>query len=142
LVVVPGSTADGKVRLHFVPQIEYGEKVPRFHPAEDGSGWVYEYDMPRKSFPALGWDVILAPNQYVLVGTRFDHHRSLGFASFVQADGGGSVQRLLVIRTSRPGMSPELAGNEDADETMCSKGPAPLALQAQAPCLTARGRGP
>jgi hypothetical protein len=140
LVVVPEITADGKACLHFTPQVEYGEQIPHFHPAEDGSGWIYEYDLPRKTFPALGWDVTLAPNQYLVVGARFDRRRSLGFASFVQTDGDNTVQRVLVIRVSRAGTPPALGGDGESGEEVCAKGPAALAIQAPPP--TARGSRP
>jgi hypothetical protein len=45
--------------------------------------------------------VTLAPNEYVVVGARFDRPGSLGYQAFVRADESPPVQRLLVIRTSR-----------------------------------------
>jgi hypothetical protein len=139
LTVVPRMTPDGKAQLHFTPEIEYGEQVPDFHPAEDGSGWVMQVQRPCQTYPALGWDVTLEPNQYLVVGARFDQPRSLGYACFVQADAAATVQRLLVIRTSRAGTPTEPDAGAD---TVCSRQAPPLALQVQTPWTTARGSQP
>ena len=139
LLVVPGRAAEGKVRLQFTPQVEYGERKPDFHPAADGSGWVMQVERPSKTYPALSWEVSLAPGQYVVVGARFDQPRSLGYACFVQADSTKPVQRLLVIRTTATEPVREgPAGGEEADKAVASR-PPPLAVLAQTPYFAARG---
>jgi hypothetical protein len=141
LLVVPAYDADGKVRLHFTPQVEYGERVTTYHPAPDGSGWVMQVERPEKSYPELNWDVTLAPNQYLVVGARFDQRQSLGYASFVQADPANPVQRLLVIRTrSAGGPGPDDTG--DGPVAVYANRSPVLAEQAQLPWTTARGRSP
>jgi hypothetical protein len=143
LQVVPSYTEDGKVRLLFTPEVEYGERVTRYQPAPDGSGWMMQLERPKKTYADLDWEVTLAPNQYLVIGARFDQRQSLGYASFVQADPANPVQRLLVIRTRCPGGP--VTDTEDADEppanTYASRNPV-LAEQAQMPWTTARGHSP
>lgn len=137
LMVVPRYTDDGKIHLHFTPQVEYGERVTTYQPAPDGTGWAMQIERPHKSFPALDGDVTLAANQYLVVGARFDQRQSLGCASFVQADPSDPVQRLLVLRTRSLG-APSAQGDEPG-AVYASRAPV-LAEQAQTPWITARGQ--
>jgi hypothetical protein len=131
-VVVPGLMPDGKVKLRFTPQVEYGEKIPNYRPDDNLSGWVREVERPTKTFANLSWETTLAPNQYVVVGTRFDQRQSLGFASFVQTDASNPVQRLLVIRAGRLGGTPDNSEAEDVPDRQVPPGRPPvLAVQAQ-----------
>jgi hypothetical protein len=103
LEVVPTLTADGRTRLLFVPQVHHGESnlVPR--PAADLSGWMLKEERPTERYGELAWEVTLAPNEYVIVGGRYDRLDTLGQQSFLRRDEPNPVQRLLVIRTGRPG---------------------------------------
>jgi hypothetical protein len=142
LVVVPSRAADGKMRLRFTPQVEHGERLPDFHPAEDGSGWVMEVDRPSTNYPDLSWEMTLTPNQYVVVGARFDQRDSLGYASFVAADPSTRNQRLLVIRMRPPATQPGQEGDtEEAVDDVARRRSPPLALQAQTPGIAARASG-
>jgi hypothetical protein len=133
LLVEPRITADGKTKLHFTPQVEHGEPTTSFHPNPDGSGWGMTMERPKKTYPALGWDVTLEPNQYLVIGARFDKPQTIGHASFVEAGETRGVQRLLVIRISRPGVVKE------ERQEVSSRRSLPLALQAQMPGTTIRG---
>jgi hypothetical protein len=79
----------------------------------------------------LGWDVTVAPNEYVVLGARSDRPATLGHASFVRGGEAVPVQRLLVIRTTRPdkGLEPTATAEAPAELSLRSKAP-PLALQA------------
>jgi hypothetical protein len=107
LTVVPSLTPDGRVRLRFHPQVQHGEAALRPTYAPDGSGLMLQEQRPTQRFPGLAWEVTLAPNEYVVVGARADRPGTLGHRCFVLPEGPAPVQRLLVIRTSRP------AGEED-----------------------------
>jgi hypothetical protein len=98
LELVPGITGDGRVRLRFTPQIEYGDSRLEMHPAEDESSLLVQQEKPRRSFPHLAWEVVLGPNQYLLVGTRMDRPEALGHQCFFRPDETRPVQRLLVLR--------------------------------------------
>jgi hypothetical protein len=135
LLVTPSLTGDGRTRLHFTPQVRHGENLPDFTVVPDGSGgalgYVLEVKRPVKAYPGLGWDVTLAPDQYLVVGTRLDPPDRLGTRCFLQPEGPTPVQRLLVIRTNRAAAvgDDEGGGAAPADEA-AGKHPPPLALQA------------
>jgi hypothetical protein len=141
LIAVPSITPEGRVKLRFTPEVEYGETEMTFQPApERQEKWQMSLERPRKSYPSLAWEVTLQPNQYMVVGTRIDQPRSLGFASFIQRDEVSGVQRLLVIRTAR-----ETAGGAPRPEGMeevCSRKSPPLAFQAQGSSMAVRASGP
>jgi hypothetical protein len=101
LELVPSITGDGRLRLRFVPQIEYGQSRLQMNPAEDNSGLLLQQQKPRQAYPALAWEVVLAPNQYLIAGTRMDRPESLGYQCFFRPDENRPVQRLLVLRASR-----------------------------------------
>jgi hypothetical protein len=126
LVVVPSLTADGRTRLHFTPQLQYGESVPRFQPAPDRSGFVMSIEKEQQAFDDLSWEVTLAPNEYVLVGARSDQPDSFGAQCFLEGKGEKAVQRLLVIRTTRS----RGAESEGVAETTGPRASPALALQA------------
>lgn len=127
LIVTPTLAADGRTRLQFTPQVRHGETalVPR--PAQDRSGtysWMLQEQRPTETYSAMGWEVTLAANEFLVVGGRFDRPQSLGHCFFVRADEPSPVQRLLVVRVARlrPGIAAE-------DEELLHQAPA-LAAQA------------
>jgi hypothetical protein len=127
LVVVPSLTKDGRTTLQFTPQVQYGETVPEFQAAPDRSGWLLNYKRRSHTYPALAWEVTVAPNEYLVIGANFDNPQSLGYRCFVQEDDQVAVQRLLVLRTSRS----QADGGEESGETVVHSSPVvPLALQA------------
>jgi hypothetical protein len=134
LEVVPTLTADGKTRLRFTPKVLHGEKVRELRPDSDGTGWIFEWSRPNKHFPAVTWEVSLAPNELLVIGAAFEQQQSLGYQAFVQSDGSEPVQRLLVIRTNRSGDNQTGA----LDDLARSGHPPPLAEQATA----VRAHGP
>ena len=81
----------------------------------------------------MAFEVTISPQEYVLVGTRYDRPESFGHAAFTGPSGEKQVQRLLVIR-GRPQGEPPV----DFDWATGSRpsGTAPLAYQA---ARTARG---
>jgi hypothetical protein len=130
LVTVPTLTADGRTRLQFTPQIRHGDTVQQYRAAPDRSGWVLSCGQQIQTHPALGWEVTLAPNEYVVVGAATDNPLSLGHQCFVQEDGQSRVQRLLLIRTSRSADAPAAPPVGPAEEVPQGSLSSPLALQA------------
>src|SRR5262249_34929830 len=109
--------------------------------AADGSGFILQEEWPTKSYASLSWEVTLAANQYVLVGSRADCPETLGYQCFVRRADPVAVQRLLAIRTSRlsaPATSEMLA--ESSDESPPPRCTPPLAVQAA--WTKVRGSGP
>jgi hypothetical protein len=134
---VTGTLAnDGHTRLRFVPQILHGDTRLLPRPASDRSGWILGEDRPTDRYPQLAWEVSLAPNEYVLVGGRYDRPETLGHQCFLRGDEQNPVQRLLVIRTSRPGKDldpplPVVSGE--------APGPYPVSIATHAALTSARG---
>lgn len=127
LVVVPGLAPDGSVRLHFTPQVQYGETRMTPCPAADHSGITLQCQRASSRYPALGFEVTLAPNEYVVIGGRADRPGSLGCQAFLRSDETPAVQRLLVIRTGRtvPEGADELPDGDEATQR-----PPPVAYHA------------
>jgi hypothetical protein len=116
LIIEPTLTSDGRTRLKFIPQIHYGTVTADYQPTPSRSGWQLQYKRPAKIYPALNWEVTLAPNEYLVIGTHFDKNddqdtpQTLGGQCFVQDNDRTFVQRLLVIRTTRGSEPPSQAG--------------------------------
>jgi hypothetical protein len=141
LLVVPTLAADGRVQLHFTPQVLHGETNLLPCPAPDNSGWVLQEQRPTELYADLGWEVVLAPNEYVVIGGRLDQPESLGYQCFIDADAPRPVQRLLVMRTGGQAAAPPVDAPAAGVEASGSYGPsAPLALQAG--YMAVRGSAP
>jgi hypothetical protein len=128
LELVPGIASDGKVRLRFTPQIEHGASRLEMHAAEDQTSLMLQQEKPRRSYPHLSWEVVLGPNQYLIVGTRMDRPESLGYQCFFRPDENRPVQRLLVLRAGC--LVPPAAGTAAGPAGGEPPGQLPLALQA------------
>jgi hypothetical protein len=134
--LVPSLTKDGRVQLHVVPQIQHGERVLIPRPAADRSGW--EQQQPHEDYAALGWDVVLGDNDFVVIGSRYECRGTLGYESFVRMDEARPVQRVLVIRAGRKNATFDSIA-PGAEEISSSRSP-PLALQATWSCVRGTGR--
>jgi hypothetical protein len=140
LEIVPTLTGDGRTRLRIQPLIQAGRTAQLPAPTKDGAGWVLSDEASTQRFPLLSWEVTLAPNEFVLIGGRFDHPDTLGHQCFIRTDNPAPRQRLLVIRTGCS--TPPVTTGDDAaasDDATPPRFP-PLALQAA--WTTARGCGP
>ena len=100
-----------------------------WRPLADRSGWTLQLQQPTEAYAALGWEVSLAPGEYLVVGARFDRPGTLGHEAFVRTDEPAPVQRLLFLRTARPGAVLDLGLPSAASDGTSSR-PPPLALQA------------
>src|SRR5262245_4946867 len=129
LAVTPAPAGDGRVRLTIVPQVQHGEPQ-LLAPSGDGE-WRLHGDRPVKAFPGLTFEVTLAPQDYVVIGTQAARDQTLGHRCFVTADGAKPVQRLLAIRAGRLHAPADIPAGDGAA--------APLASQAAA--ATVRGAG-
>jgi hypothetical protein len=142
LAVTPTLTDDGRTRLQIVPKIKHeGKGRLAWLPLADRSGWTRQTQQPAEAFNDLGWDVVLAPGEYLVIGAREDRPGTLGHESFVHLDEKPApVNRLLVLRAWRPVQDAKLAGVE-REGTVSGKGRSapPLAMQA---AWSARGASP
>lgn len=101
LEVLPTLTADGRTRLSFVPLVQHGDAAQTIRPAADRSGLMLQSERPTERYPNLGWEVTVSPNEYVVIGGRYDQPEGLGHQCFIRPDEQAPVQRVLVIRTGR-----------------------------------------
>jgi hypothetical protein len=136
LEVVPTLTDDGRTLLHFTPHVRHGQ--PRMVPraTQDPSGWrrwECSASQPEETYAVLSWELTVAPNEYVVVGTLLGKPDTLGQRCFAGGEGAEGVQRLLVLRTGR-----SLPPAAPADEEF-ARSP-PIALRAA--WGTARGQAP
>jgi hypothetical protein len=130
-------TEGGKTRLSFTPKVENGENALPFQPEPEQSAWTIRVEKPCKTYKELGWDVVLAPGEYLVIGAVLQKERSLGYRAFVQEDG-NPVQRLLVLRTSRSQNGGDTG--EPTLEDIARSRPSPcLALQATMTAVRASG---
>jgi hypothetical protein len=130
--VVPIIGEQGRVRLCFTPQVRHGKPQIRPHVARDPDGelrWTIEPLEPVEEFDALHFEVVVAPEECVVIGTRFDQPGTLGHCWFVPPRD-RPRQHLLVVRANRVPTGPAI----DEEMTLAP----PLALQA---AWTARGSG-
>jgi hypothetical protein len=138
LEVVASLTDDGRTRLRFVPQIHHGDNNLLPRPATDLSGWIFKDERPTERYPQFAWEVTLAPNEYVVVGGRYDRPETLGHQIFLRGEEATPVQRLLVIRTSRPSQTLDTAQSLATAEMV----PARFAAISGHPQPTVRGTAP
>jgi hypothetical protein len=139
LVAVPSPAGDGRTRLHFTPEVRHGRAAVVPGPTLDRTAWMVHTEQPTEAYPALGWELTLGPQEYVVVGGRVDRPDTLGYRSFIRPQEDPPRQRLLVLRTARPAprAGPDAPAAEDPSARRLSP---PLALQAA--WSAARGAAP
>lgn len=132
LQVTPTLTPNGRTRLQFTPQVQYGEKSRLPKAVVDPAGvstWVIQEEQPAETFSQLSWEVTLEPNEYVIIGARYDRPDTLGSQCFICKEPPAPAQRLLVIRTSRMRNDVATSNSEAEDAPAIPRSP-PLACQA------------
>lgn len=102
-LVRPEPLADGRVKVWCEPQLQHGLKKETLKPTADGTGFTMQVEVPVASYPALGFDVALGPNDYLLVGWPADTANNLGQALFAVEANRLPRQRVLVLRAGRIG---------------------------------------
>jgi hypothetical protein len=107
LRIEPTLAADGRTKLKFTPVVLYGDKAPDYEAAPENFGWSFQYKQLCIPCPELSWEVTVAPNQFLVIGTHFDENavedapQSLGSRFFLADTGRMFMQRVLVLRTIR-----------------------------------------
>jgi hypothetical protein len=113
-----------RIRLRFTPQVHHGKARLKPHVAREPDGelhWVVEASEPVEEFAPLRFELVVAPGEYVVLGTRLAQKDTLGHSYFLKL-GDEPRQYLLVVRASR---APGSAGPDDWSNLA-----PPLALQA------------
>lgn len=137
-VLSPSLTNDGRTRLRFTPIVQYGQSVPQLRPVPDLATWELQHERLQKTYVELGWDAVLAPNTFLLVGTTLDEPSSLGYQAFAANGERVQKQRLLLLRTTRALGETEAQNPRDDSATGGATVP-PLALQASMASAKVRG---
>src|SRR5262249_23612212 len=117
------------IKLRFTPQIQHGARTLQAKTTEDQTGFLFQTERSIRTFANLSWEVTMPPNQYVVIGGRFDRTDTLRCGCCLRGDEARPVQRLLVMRASRGGTAPAEDSIASTDEVQPMKTP-PLALQA------------
>ncbi len=91
--------ADARVRLALTPNLEYGQPRQQFV-GEDGMFRI-ESGKPKEVFERLKTEVVLAPNQILLMTCLPKRTGSLGHYMFTESSSGRTEQKLLMIRLAQ-----------------------------------------
>jgi hypothetical protein len=126
LIVTPTLLPNGHVSLQLLPEVEHGQTSLQPAPAADRSGWQLQQQRPSERYPYLGWEMTLAPGEYIVIGARYERPDTLGHRAFIRTEP-APVQKLLVIRAA-PLKAEPMAGAITEDPSF-QKAP-PLACQA------------
>ncbi|HEV3142710.1 MAG TPA: hypothetical protein VGZ47_02380 [Gemmataceae bacterium] len=93
---------DRKLQLQFTPQVQHGERKPW----SQLTATMGLAKCPVEIYSALRWEMALDLNEYIVLGARLDHPKSLGCQFFLDHDEQHPVQRMLAIRAGQlPGLS-------------------------------------
>lgn len=139
LAVTPTATQDGRIRLRFEPLVEHGQTTLPFVPDPDNSTWTLRVERPSRRFPELGWEIVVNPNEYLVIGAWPDRKATFGHTAFVAGDSPQPTQRLLVLRTARSG---EVGPCQPTLEDLARSGASPPPLAVQATLRTVRAARP
>jgi hypothetical protein len=127
LQVEPEPVEGGRTKLRFTPVVKHGtpNREPRVvHDASGEYRWDMEVQQSTETYSSLSWEITVAPEEYIVVGTRLDRDESLGQLFFLDTESATPTQRLLVIRSGR------VLSEHSSAEGGPAGAPVPLALQA------------
>jgi hypothetical protein len=97
LAVKAWPLGDGRLRLHVVPELAYGE-VRQHWVGEDGV-FRLQSGKPRQTFEQLALELTLAPNQMLVLGGATERPGSLGHYFFSESsESGRGDSKLLIVR--------------------------------------------
>jgi hypothetical protein len=94
---------DHKLQLQFTPQAQHGDHGPW----SQLTAAVGMAKSPVETYSGLSWEMAIDLNEYIVIGARLDHAKSLGAQFFVDRNEQHPVQRLLAIRAGQLSARPE-----------------------------------
>lgn len=106
VLIHPEATTDGRVQVRCEPQVQHGERRDWLRPTADATGFTIQGEVPRERYPALAFEAVLGPSDYLVIGSPSTAAGTLGAAMFDVEAGGRPRQRVLVLRVARLGDSP------------------------------------
>ncbi len=91
-------TQEGWVRLHFQPEVHYGQQIAR--PVASEHEWQYQHAPSIDPFFEQGFDVELNQGEIIVIGAGNSSADSLGARFFRGLRDSTPVERLLIVRVS------------------------------------------
>jgi len=91
---------DQRVRLVCELQLQHGERQSFIAPNAAGTAFDRQERKILETFPALIWEVTLAPGDYLVVGANSDPAETLGEAFFFPTVNGVVRQRVAVVKAA------------------------------------------
>jgi hypothetical protein len=101
ILVRPQLASDGRVKLRVEPRIQHGDRQQWFRPNEDATQLAKYDEVPTEKYPVLGCEVLLNPDDYLVMGWDTTATNSIGSVLFTAEVDGRPRQRILVVR-ARP----------------------------------------
>jgi len=93
---------DGGVRLELSPEVQFGEPKPHFVAGGAGaSEFRLETGRPKEVFDSMRLETSLGPGEMLVLTSLPERSASLGHQFFVESAGGGTEQKLLIIRVAQ-----------------------------------------
>jgi hypothetical protein len=96
LAVTATPLGDGRVRLAIVPEVQHGEARQQYR-GDDGM-WRVDSSRPKVTLNTMAIEIVLAPDQSIVLGARADRPASVGHYFFTEPVAGELEQKLLLIR--------------------------------------------
>lgn len=90
---------DGRVCIHLVPELQYGEPAKRWIGAQ--GSWRLDTSRQKRVFENLAVKAKLAPGEMLVLTTLPDRPGSLGYNYFTDTKSGQPEQKLLLIRLAQ-----------------------------------------
>ncbi len=122
VLVRPTWGGDGKLRVWCEPQVQHGERIDKYEPNGDGTGLTVTGEVPTERYPGLGFEVVLGPDDHLVIGSPSGAAGTLGEAAFTAEANGQTLQRVLLIRGGWRGAPP-------TDAAAPTRGGRPVAAQ-------------
>jgi hypothetical protein len=92
--------ADGRVRLELIPEIQHGQPRQRWR-ADNETQFIVETAREREPCAWLKLQATISPGEMLVLGCLPAAGGSLGQAFFTEPTGGGTDQKLLVVRLAQ-----------------------------------------
>ena len=99
-----GALSDGNGRVIVSWRLQgSGEEREFLRPTADGTSFTKHVETPAEKFPNMGFEAVLGPNEFLVIGWVADESSNLGSALFGAETNGRPRQRVLVVRTGQLG---------------------------------------
>jgi hypothetical protein len=91
----------GRVKVKILPVVQHGQKESWLKAAADGSGFLWDSHKTQQPMPALSFELVMAPGDFLVVGPTARPAETVGDAFFFVKEPGRIRQRVFVLRAGR-----------------------------------------